>query len=86
MTPSGATSRGDRATHVERASTARHDQQRAALARCARDVRNLRMRLHAAEAAQRECVTRQVRENGWPIELAAEAAGVDLDTARKWIR
>ncbi|MBW2393073.1 MAG: helix-turn-helix domain-containing protein [Deltaproteobacteria bacterium] len=48
-----------------------------------------RARLHAnakLTPASRRLLIRRVREKGWPVKRAAEAAGVSKQTAHKWLR
>ncbi|MCP5058092.1 MAG: hypothetical protein GY937_15410 [bacterium] len=47
------------------------------------------MQLHAnakLTPASRRLLIRRVREKGWPVKRAAEAAGASQQTAHKWLR
>ncbi len=72
--------------HAAAAATTRHEQQRDALMRSSVEVRRLEAQLASARAAQQSCLVLQVRENGWPVSLAADAAGVSRESAHKWLR
>ena len=72
--------------HAAAAATTRHEQQRDALMRSSGEVRRLEAQLASARAAQQSCLVLQVRENGWPVSLAADAAGVSRESAHKWLR
>ncbi len=72
--------------HRARAGAIRLEQQTAALERAAAEVRDLEARLASARAAQRAVLASCVRDQGWPVSLAASAAGISRETAHKWLR
>ncbi len=72
--------------HTAKAYAKRHEQQREALERAARDVADAEARLRSARGAQRAVLVTNVSELGWPVSLAASATSISRETAHKWLR
>jgi transcriptional regulator of acetoin/glycerol metabolism len=72
--------------HAARAAARRLDQQTAALERAARDVADQEARLASARGARDALLVICVTDQGWPVSLAAAAAGVSRETAHKILR
>ncbi len=71
--------------HRSRAEVDRLSRQEDAMLRAHDEVEVLERRLESARAARRDTLVLNVRENGWPLELAAAASGVSTATARDWV-